>query len=179
MQYFKGDDVEKKFVGSVGPLMDILSASKTDFFNNAYTCALLGDLMFAAKSAPLANAIAPSIFRIAFSEIFDAFIVAGSFESYLTVFRKIFGEDVEIDFEIPSPGRLNIDIVATGVEESPFVARYIEDNEYYFDQVVDDVGDKIVFQTIKGFTTQYELEQMLFEMVPGGVFTDIDLELGI
>lgn len=178
MQYFKGDDKEKQMVDSAKPTLDILSASKSEFLADAYKCAILGDLLYETGRAPLANAIAKNIFRISFSEIFEAFTVAGSFESYLTVFRKIFGEEVEIEFTVPAPGKLNIDIIASGVEESEFISRYIEDNEYFFDDIIDDEGDDIVFQTVKGFTSQYELEQMLFEMVPAGVYTDIDLELG-
>jgi hypothetical protein len=56
------------------------------------------------------------------------------------------------------------------------VARVIESNAYvYYNVITQDGVDQIVFQSIQGFTTQYELERMLFEMVPAGIFTDIDL----
>jgi hypothetical protein len=76
------------------------------------------------------------------------------------------------------PGKLNIDITASGVQISDFISREIVNNEYVFDEVIDDEGDNIVFQGVKGFETQYELEQMLFEMVPAGIYTEITLTLG-
>lgn len=178
MQYFKGDEKELKVVESGRVIFDILSSQKSDFFTDAFNCAALGDIIYDSKRSPLANAIAKDIFRISFKQIFDAFVVAGSFESYITVFQKIFGEDVVISFTVPAPGKLNIDIEAEGFELSDFLSRYISDNEYVFDEVVDYDLDNIVFQTVIGFTTQYELEQMLFEMVPAGIFTTITLDVG-
>lgn len=178
MQYFKGDDTEKKFDNSAEPINSALSLAKDDFLAGAYSAAPLGDLIFDSLRSPLANAIDKNIYRIAFSEIFDAFVKVGTFEAYITVFQKIFGDEVTIEFTVPAPGKLNIDITAAGIEISNFVSRYIEDNTYLFDNVVDDQGDQIVFQTIQGFQSQYELEQMLFEMVPGGIYTNISLTLG-
>jgi len=177
-QYFKGDATELKYYNSAAPVLDLLSAEKDDFFADAYECFILGEVLYDNALSPLSNAISRDIFRTSFSTIFDSFLVAGSFESYLTVFQNIFGSDVEVTFTVPAPGKLEIDIVAAGVELSPFVARYIEDNAYVFDNVVDDEGDQIVFQTVKGFESQYELEQMLFEMVPTGIYTVISLTVG-
>jgi hypothetical protein len=179
MQYFKGDDTEKKFFAVLDPILTAVSAHKSDFYSNAYGSAPLADMIFESGRSPLTNAIVQSIFRLTFKEIFDAFVVAGTFESYLTVFRKIFGNDVVITFTVPGPGQLTIDIDATTTELSPFVARKIVDNAYVFENVVDHLSNRIVFQTIKGFQSQYELEKMLFELVPGGIFTTISLSLGV
>lgn len=177
-QFFKGDDTELKYYGSGSPTMDAHSLSKDEFFDDAYACQLLGDLLFNEMRSPLSNAIPAEIFRESFSEIVQSFIEVGTFESYLTVFQKIFGVDVDVSFVVPDPGKLEITILADGLEISNFVGRYIEDNTYFFDEIIDDVGDNIVFQTVKGFQSQYELEQMLYEMVPAGVYTEITLTLG-
>ena len=162
-QFFKNGDAEElKYYNSAAPISDQLSAEKDQFNQDAYACFVLGELIYDNDLSPLANAIPREIFRESFQSIFDAFLTAGSFESYLSVFRKIFGDDVEVTFGVPAPGKLTIDIVAAGVQLSPFVARYIESNTYVFHNVVDDEGDQIVFQTIKGFESQYELEKMLF-----------------
>ncbi len=178
MQKFKNDDDENNVIESGLPALDATSFQLSEFFAGAYDTYPLGDMIYESKRAPLTNAIIQSIFRQSFNEIFTAFTVAGSFESYLSVFRKIFGDDVTVEFTVPGPGLLNIDIEAEGVEFSNFVARTIVDNAYVFDQIVDEVDDNIVFQTVKGFQTQYELEQMLFEMVPTGIYTEITLTLG-
>lgn len=179
MQAFKGDAEELRFYNSGKPVADALGLQRDLFFDEGYSCMVLGDLLFESQRTPLANAIPQAIFRESFPEIYDAFVSCGIFESYLTVFRKIFGDDVEVEFTVPAPGKLLIDIVAAGVELSDFVARSIVSNAYVFDEVVDEEDDNIVFQTIKGFTSEYELEQMLFEMVPAGIYTEITLDLGV
>lgn len=178
MQYFKGDETELKFDAAGEPIMSELSLQKDEFLEGAYETGPLGDLIFDNDRSPLSNAIARDIFRIAFKEIFEAFVAVGTFEAYLTVFAKIFGDEAEVEFTVPAPGKLAIEITATGIELSGFITRYIQNNQYVYDQIVDEVGDRIVFKSVKGFTSQYELEQMLFEMVPDGIWTEITLTLG-
>lgn len=179
MQKFKlTDEVEDKFIGVAGPLLNVLSGEKDEFYTDAFNAYPLGDAIYESARSPLTNAIKQEIYREAFNEIFEAFISGGSFETYLTVFRRIFGDDVGVTFTVPDPGKLLIDIEAEGVILSDFVARKIVDNAYEFDEIIDDEGDNIVFQTIKGFESQYELELMLFQMVASGIFTEISLTLG-
>lgn len=178
MQNFKGDATELKFRAVAGAVGGALSFQKSQFFDDAYNCYELGSILYDMGRAPLANAIPREIFRESFQTVFEQFLEAGSAESYLTIFRKIFGDAVEVEFTIPGPGKLNIDIQALGVEEYFFGARRVVNNQYVIDELVDDEVDNIVFQTIKGFQSQYELEQMLFEMVPAGIYTQISLSLG-
>jgi hypothetical protein len=179
MQYFKeNDDTEKKYEASAAPVLDDLALQKNLMFADAYSAAPLGEVIYDALRAPLAKAIKRDIFRSAFAEIFSAFVVAGSFESYLTVFRKIFGETVDIVFAVPAPGKLTITITADEMELTNALTRYIANNMYVLEPLVDYDGDNILFQTVKGFQSQYELEQMLFEMVPGGIYTLITLTIG-
>jgi hypothetical protein len=191
MQLFKGDEIELKYAATAEEILGVIADELDLFFADAYDNVPLGSIIYDAQRSPLANAIDRDIFIHSYKEIFDSFVVAGTFESYITVFTKIFGDDVDIQFDAANltsgsalaPGKLNIDILAAGVELSPFVSRTIVDDEFVFDNMIhypdatDDDTDYIVFQTIKGFKTQYELEQMLHEMVPGGIFTDIDLSL--
>lgn len=177
-QFYKGDEIEKKVYNAVRPIIEQLETGKDEFFAGAYSSFKLGEVLYDSGRAPLANAIPREIFREAFAAIFDAFLVAGGLESYLLVFRSIFGDDVDVDFTIPGPGKLLIDINATGTAIFPIVARTIVDDEYVRDYIVDRDGDRIVGRGIKGFETEYELKQMLFEMVPGGIYTVITLTIG-
>ena len=178
VQYFKGDETEIKFFNCIDPIATILSEQKSDFFDQALTCYILGQVLYDTGRAPLANAIPRSIFAESFAGIFNAFLSAGSFESYLTVFRSIFGDDVEVEFTVPAPGKLQIDIQATGLVLFDFVSKYVMDNNYVYDEIIDDAGDNIAFQSIKGLESQYEVEQMLFELVPAGIYTEITLTIG-
>ncbi len=178
MDYFKGDALEIQMAAVPSTIVDQVSLQKDLFLESAYECKSLGDLIYEEERSPLANAIDQDIFRSSFKDIIEAFIEGGSFESYLTVFRKIFGDDVEVEFTVPAPGKLIIDIVAAGLELSDSLARYIDNNEYAFDEIIDDEDDNIAFRTILGFESQYELEKMLHEMVPAGIYTEISLTVG-
>jgi hypothetical protein len=178
-QAFKPNDLlEQRMVSVASGLLGAKSLSLTEFFEQAYEAFPFGAMIYDEGRSPLSNAIPRNIFLEAFSQIFEAFTVAGSFESYLFVFQRIFGETVDVEFDVPAAGKLNITIVADGIILSDLVERRIVNNEYVFSEIIDDEGDNISLQTIKGFQSQYELEQMLFEMVPAGIYTEINLTVG-
>lgn len=178
MQYFKGDEKELKYDGAGKGVLDNISLALDSFFAEAYACKALGELLYDQERAPLIKAIKREIFIQCFKELFEAWSFCGTFESYLLVLRKIFGEDADIVFTVPGPGRLQIDIVSTGFELSPFVARKVEDNQYVFDNVVDHEGNQLVFLGFLGIDTQYDLEQVLFTMTPHGIFTEVSITIG-
>lgn len=177
-QFYKGDEKELKIFNSANSVIVNLETGKDEFFDNAFSTYPLGDVLYDSGRAPLANAIPRDIFRESFATIFGSFLEAGSFETYLEVFRNIFGEDVAVTFAVPAPGKLNIDIVATGLAIFDLVGRTIQDDTYVIDEIVDYDGNNVVGQSLKGFETEYELEQMLFEMVPAGIYTQITLTVG-
>jgi len=176
--YKEGDEKELKFFNSANPILVNLEGAKNDFFLGAYSAFPLGEILYDSGRAPLANAIPREIFREVFATVFGSFLEAGSFETYLDVFRNIFGADVEVTFAVPGPGKLNIDIVATGLAIFDLIGRTIQEDAYLIDEIVDYDGNNVVGQSLKGFETEYELEQMLFEMVPAGIFTNITLTVG-
>lgn len=178
MQFFKGDEKELKFYNSGKPEFDSIYFQKNEFSENAFDCFMLGEAIHETECSPIGRAVNIVIFREAFSAIFNSFEFVGSFESYLTVFKTIFGDDVQVTFTIPDTGKLEINIVATGIQLFDFNSRFIQNNSYQYETIIDDEGDVIGFQIIKGFQSQYELEQMLFEMVPAGIYTTISLTLG-
>lgn len=178
MQFYKSDETELKYYNAGSGLMDALSLSRTDFFLNAYLCFSLGDLIWDSNRSPLAKAIPRNIFREAFPIIFETFLEAGSLEGYITIFKNIFGEDTVVTFTIPAPGKLQIAIEAAGVVQSDMLARAVVGNSYAFDEVIDNEDDNIAFQSIKGMESEYEVTQMLFELVPSGIFTEISLTIG-
>lgn len=179
MQKFKETDLlETRMTNVALPIFELLSLEKDAFYEDAFNAFPLGEVLFDTARAPLTNAISREIFRVTFQEIFESFIAGGTFETYLTVFRKIFGDDVEVEFTIPEPGKLIIDIEAQEVILSDFISRTIENNAFVYDEIVDEEDDNIAFQTIQGFESQYELEKMLFEMVAAGIYTEISLTIG-
>ena len=177
MEYFTRLLQDKKIDEAGKPAFDVINFQKDEFYIDAYNCYEFGALMYENARSPLTNAIEREIFLNTFNEIFGAFIQVGTFESYLTVFRKIFGDDVDVEFVIPSAGVLNINIQANSTQLSQAIVREILDNEYhYFDLQTHD-GDNIVFQTFKGIESQYELELLLNELIPAGIHSVVTLDL--
>ncbi len=88
MQYFKGDETEVKIVDAGTEVLDNVSMQKDLFYEGAYEAAPLGDVLYESERSPLANAISQDIFRDSFAEIFEAFIVSGSFEQMRTFIIK-------------------------------------------------------------------------------------------
>lgn len=179
MQYYKGDELEKKVDEVFAGTTDGQSAQLDLFFADVYNCQAFGDIINDNDLSPLANAIKKEIFRETFNEIFNAFIEVGTGEAYLTVFRKVFGEEVTVNFTVPAPGKLEIEILADGIVLNDMLAAQIINNDYVYTEITDHEGTNIALQTVKGFQSQYELEKMLFEMVVGGVYTTISLTLGV
>ncbi len=178
MQFFKGDATEQKMYAAAAPTIDLLSLVLSTYFTDAYGSVEMGELLFDSQRIPLTNAIRREIFITCFKQILMAWAYCGTFESYLTVFRKIFGEDAEIEFTVPGPGKLTIDVTSSGTQNYNFIAREIVDNDYVFSNIVDYDDNQIVFQAIQGIDTEAELITVLFTMVPGGIFTDVSLTIG-
>jgi hypothetical protein len=179
MQRFNAnDEKETKIIAAGEPAFDATDLALDEFFDDCFEAMPLGDVIWNLKASPLANAIDLPIFRRSFNEIFQTFGFAGTFESYIDIFKKIFGDTTEVTFTVPDPGHLEILIEAPGLELFEWASRIIENNEYVNYTMVDEEGDSFGFQTILGFTTQYELELMLRELVPAGQYVEITLNLG-
>ncbi len=206
MQKFKGDATELKMIECAKSLFDDLSAEKTTFFEQCYSAGPLGDILWTDERAPLSQTIKQDVFRDAFQAIFEEYRHSGTFESYNAIFDQIFGTQCEVEFTVPAPGKLNIDIVAGGFSiddiiddvgdslitqdgvdhiitksrstssDFAIVSTFIAGVETIY-ELVDSDGDNILFQFVKGFKTPYELEQMLFEFVPAGIFTTVTLTI--
>lgn len=176
MEFFKGDETEQKIVAAGSPVLAAISLSLDEFFDGAYGAAPLGGIIFDDEMVAVAKAMARDVFIRSFKELFDSWTAAGTFDSYILLFKKIFGDDSSIEFEVPGPGLLNINIIAGEFDENLFVAREIVDNEYVYSEIVDDEGDNIVFTTVHGVESQHDLEKILFTVTPVGILTTIGIE---
>jgi hypothetical protein len=179
MELFKGDAIEQKVMNAGLSAFSSIDAAKQSFYADGFKCATLARLLYDENRAPLTTSIPYENFKDVFNIIFDLFPVTGTFEVYIAVFNAIFGDDVEISFTVPDPGKLAIAIVATGLESSYFSAREIVENEYESNRVTDDQGNKLYFVGIKGLTSEYAVTTMLYEMVTGGVYVTVSLTLGV
>lgn len=178
MQKFSQNNAQEDKIIAAGIVaFENMGISLDEFYEDCFEANPLGEVIWNLKASPLANAIDLPIFRRSFNEIFQTFNFAGTFESYISIFKKIFGETTEVTFTVPGPGELDISIEAPGLELFDWASRIIEDDAYVNYTMVDEVGDIIGLQTILGFTTEAELQLMLRELVPAGLYVTITLDL--
>lgn len=171
-QRFKeNDNLETKFIEVIEEQNSATQASLDEFYNQAYLAAPLGDVLYDENRDPMVGVVTKETYRESFSAIHDAFTRPGIFEFYLSLFERIFGSGVNVEFEIPGPGRLNINVEAFETSLDTFAAREIVSNQYVYNDVVDHDGDFIVFQTPKGIKTQSEIDALIREVAPQGIFT--------
>jgi hypothetical protein len=178
LQKFKPNDPqEQKFIDCILPSLDLLGVQLDSFFDGANECFLLGDILFVLNRSPLADIITQDIFRESFTAIHEYFTRPGTFEFYLEIFRKIWGNAVEVEFIIPAPGKLQININALSIESANFLARRIVSNHYLYDEVMDHDGNNLCFQVTKGIKTQQETDALITELYPQGIWVQTTLTI--
>lgn len=176
IQYFKrNDDLEKKVAEVFDPILTSLALERNDFYDESYVAQPLGEVLKNLKRDPMVGVISDEVYVTSFSAIHELFTRPGTFEFYLQLFRKIWGDSVDVTFTVPSPGVLNIDIEAVEAISYRFIARRIVDNAYIYEPVIDDVGDNIVFQGTIGLKTQAEVDLLMKEISPANIFTTATL----
>jgi hypothetical protein len=178
LQAFKQNDlIEAKVRDAFLPILDILGIDRDSFYDGAYESYVLGDVIYELKASPLAGPINQEIFRQSFFAIHDFFTFPGTFEFYLKVFRAVWGVDVGVEFLVPAPGKLIINIQALTVQVNLLVARRIVNNAYVYDQVITHDGNNIGTQGKMGLKTQAEADALIKELYPAGLWVELNLEL--
>jgi hypothetical protein len=180
VQFFKyADQDELNVYDSIEPIVTTVESSINSFYIDAYNAPELGGIIHDNDLSPLTNAIRRDVFVACFQQIFSGWRRAGTFEVYIAVFKKIFGDDVGITFTVPNPGHLQIDLEANTGIENQFQAKQIESNQYVYYDLLDSDGDNLVFITPLGIESQYELEKVLYTLVPEGIYAEITLTIDI
>lgn len=176
-QRFQENSVnEATVIGLALPSLETLGTDHDTLFAEAFACYLLGDVLYDLGRDPLADVITRPVYRTAFPAIHDLFTRPGTFEFYLEVFRKIFTDDVDVEFVIPGPGQLEINVSSLTLEESYIMARQIVDDAYVYHRVVtSDLNEPIMAVGVKGIKTQKEIDGLIVEISAHGVFTTANL----
>ena len=178
LQAFKENDALETRVRDVAlPTLELLGNERDLFYEGAYTAFPLGGVLYDLMRSPLAGVIFRENFIISFFAIHASFVRPGVFEFYLEIFRTIWGEDVEVEFTVPNPGVLLINISALSIQLFDFAARRIVSNAYVYDEIIDEDGDTIVFQVSVGIRTQSEVDALINEISPQGVYIEATLTL--
>ncbi len=178
LQPFKENDVlEGKVTNAFLTPLVTRDTELDAFFNGAFTCFALGDVLFTLSRDPLAGVISQNVYRKSFFAIHNLFTRPGTFEFYMEVFKAVWGDDVVVEFTIPGPGKLLISVEAVNVTLDNFMARKIVSGAYVYEEVIDEDGDNIVFQGIQGLKTQAEADALLNELYPAGIWIGISVDI--
>lgn len=176
LQRFKENDaMEGKFIAVAMPILELLGEDRNQFFTEAFNCFLLGDILYELDRDPMAGVITQEIFRESFPAIHQLFSRPGTFEFYLTVFRSIWGPEVVVQFTVPSPGVLHIEIQAVDIAEFTFLLREIVNDEYVYSDLIDESGNLILAQDKVGTKSQAEVDALINELSPYGIFITANL----
>ncbi len=177
MQRFKENDATELAVINLAlPTLEVLGVDRDTFLAEAFATWLLGDVLYDENRDPLVDVITREVYRSSYPAIHDLFTRPGTFEFYLDLFRKIYTNDVDVEFEIPSPGVLNIEVSALTIDESYLTAREIVDDAYVYSHLVtSDFNDPIMAVGVRGIKTQNEMDSLMNEISAYGVFTSVNL----
>lgn len=180
IQQFKAnDETERKVKEAFLTFLDPRTEEFDAFYQGAYTCFVLGDVLYALKRDPMAGVITQETFRSSFFAIHNLFTRPGTFEFYLEVFRAVWGEDIEVEFVVPSPGVLQINISGLTIQLENLLARRIVNNAYVYDEITLQGGtydgDNLVAQGTQGIKTQAQAEALVNEFYPAGLWVETTL----
>lgn len=172
-QRFKDNDADELIVINLAtPSLAALTLDLDAFLAGAFECYLLGDVLYDLVRDPLADVITRPVYRSSFPAIHNLFTAPGTFEFYIDLFKKVFGDDVEIEFVIPSPGVLEINLTEATDEEFNLVAREIVDDVYvYSNLVTSDLNEPIMGVGPKAIKTQAEIDGLIAEVSAYGIYT--------
>ncbi len=174
-QKFKGDDTELKYEAAATPAMDLCSTALDAFFAEGYDATPFLLMLFDEGRMPFSDRVPREAFVQFIREALKRFRFTGTFESYIFIIEKIFGEGSGIIFAVPNPGHLTILVNSPATLDFDFIANEYVDGVYVDSEMVDHDGSTLVFQGISGIDSEYELSQLLAELQPAGVFTEVTL----
>ncbi len=179
IQRFKPNDaIETKTLAAITPTLDALVEDHDDLYEGAFTAADLGDVLFNLDRDPMAGVIDATTFRQSFWAIHTLFTRPGTFEFYLTVFRAIWGDDVDVEFTVPGNGKLQIGVSGTLTPElSPLMFREVVGTSYLYHNFVTQDGDTIQAQGFQGLKSQADADRLIGELAVQGVYTTLTLTL--
>lgn len=171
------DETEAKVIAVATPLLDELSGYRDDFFDEAHISYALGGVLYDLDRDPMSGVIPRDVFTRSYPAIHQLFTRPGTFEFYLAVFRSIWGDTVEIEFDVPQPGVLTINATVLDLERFQLVAREIFDNAYVLNPIIDHDGDNLDVRDTSGLKSESEIGALMNELAPEGIIVYTTLSI--
>lgn len=174
-QYFKGDADELKFDAAGKRAFDASGAALDAFYADGYSANPFLLMLYDEGRMPFADRVPRDSFVEFFKEALERFPFTGTFEAYIFILEAIFGAGSGVLFEVPAAGKLNIAVnAATSLEFAWQTAEFV-DGALVVSDMVDHIGNSIVFGGVAGIDSEYELELLLAEIIPAGIYAEVTL----
>lgn len=171
-QKFKGDEIELRYEESARPAMEQVGISLDQFWASAFDSAPFILNLYDDKRIPFAERVKRDAFVAFYQQVLLRFPFVGSFDSYLFILSAIFGSIQDIQFDIPSPGILFVDINSASSLDFDFIGRDVDGNIF---EITDHSSNVLSFRGIAGIETSAELELLFSEIMPAGISPHISL----
>lgn len=172
---FKNDPPELKMEASAKPAFDICSAALDDFYAGKYDANPFLLMLYDEGRMPFSTRVPRDSFVAFIREALARFQFAGTFEFYIFIIQNVFGGGSQVLFSVPSPGKLEMTVNAANTLDFNFAVKEFISGEFVESTIVDSDGAEIIFTGIAGIDSQYELEQLFAELIPGGIVPAITL----
>lgn len=174
-QKFKGDQIELDMESAGSLPFDICSTALDEYFDGCYEASDFLLALYDSGRMPFSDRIPRDSFVAFIKQAIPNFPVTGSFESYIFIIQSIFGAGSGILFDVPAPGKLSLLVNAASSLEFDAEVREFVGTSYEYSDIITSDGFGLQFRGISGIDSEAKLAQLLAELIPAGVFTNITL----
>jgi hypothetical protein len=175
-QNYKGDETELKYKAVGNEVFMATNQDLNDFKEGAYNCGEFLLMLYDEDRTPYSDRIPRDSFVSFYRKALENIPFIGNFESYLFILREIFGQDVDVFFEVPAAGKLNISVNPFTDTLFDAIVRELVSGVYeYYDLITSD-GDELAYKTLPGVETEAELNLLFSEIIPAGIFPTVSLD---
>lgn len=157
------------------PPFDVVEAALDEFEQGGKTCEPFLLMLYDSGRMPFSERIPRETFAAFFREALERFPFTGTFEAYIFILEKIFGEGSSVLFQVPAPGKLEMLVNAASSIEFNFIVKEFVLGSGVESNLVDSDGSQITFRGISGIDSEYKLNLLLAEMIPAGIYPDVTL----
>lgn len=170
IQLFDEKIETEKFYNSFLGVFNYLEVQRNRFYDNCYFVNALADFLYG--SVPASQAMPIEEWRMSFNHIIQAFNLSGTYETYITMFKGLFGNNALITFEILNPADLKITIDISSGGGASQEDEFITELE---DVVTTDELEAIVFIKILEQINDADLQSVLQATTPVGIKVTFDI----
>jgi len=176
LQNYKGDETELKYREAGEALLGTIAGSLDELYEGADTTEKFLLMLYDEGRVPYSQRIKRAAFVNFIKGAMANFPFIGNFDSYAFILKEIFGQEVGLLFNVPAPGKLEIQVSTAASLIFDFIGRELTDGEYTFFNISDDEGDDLIFLGLSGIETEAELELLFSEIIPAGIFPTVSFD---